>query len=324
MNESNSKYKNLDPKIAKFLEQLAKQDGPPIYTLPAEKARKVLEDLQAPSVNKLPVQIQDEIIPVGPDGKLSIRIIRPVNAQGKLPVVMYFHGAGWILGSENTHDQLVRTIANEANVAIVFVNYSRSPEAHYPKPIEEAYAATKYIAENGAKFNLDTKHLIIAGDSVGGNMAIAVTMLAKERGGPKINYQILFYPVTDANFNNASYQEFGDGSFWLSKKSMEWFWNAYAPDMAQRNNPTACPLKATIEQLRGLPDALIFTNENDVLRDEGESYAHKLMQAGVQVTAIRYLGAIHDLVLLAPIQDTAAAKNSLKVACEKIKEVFAK
>jgi len=227
--------------------------------------------------------------------------------------VMYFHGGGWILGSKNTHDRLIREIANGANVALVFVNYTPSPEAKYPVPIEQAYAATKYIAENGKKMNLDSARLAVVGDSVGGNMATVVAMLAKQRGGPRIAYQVMFYPVTDANFETRSYREFANGP-WLTKAAMEWFWNAYAPDVAARKNPTASPLQASLDELSGLPPALVITDENDVLRDEGEAYADKMMQAGVSVTAVRYLGAIHDFVMLNAISDTTAARSAIQLA----------
>jgi acetyl esterase len=304
----------LDPKMRKFIEALNAKGGEPIYKLSPADARKVLESLQSQPVRKLDAKIEDLMIPGGPTKEISIRIVRPANyAGGALPVVMYFHGGGWILGSKNTHDRLIREIANGANAALVFVNYTPSPEAKYPVPIEQAYAATKYIAENGRKMNLDSTRLAVAGDSVGGNMATVVALLAKQRGGPRITYQVLFYPVTDANFETMSYREFANGP-WLTKPAMEWFWNAYAPDVAARKNPTASPLQASLDELSGLPPALVITDENDVLRDEGEAYADKMMQAGVSVTAVRYLGAIHDFVMLNPISDTTEARSAIQLA----------
>ena len=304
----------LDPRIRKFIEDLDAKGGEPIYKLSPADARKVLESIQAQPVRKIDAKIEDMIIPVGPTKEIPIRIVRPANyAGGALPVVMYFHGGGWILGSKNTHDRLIREIANGANVALVFVSYTPSPEAKYPVPIEQAYAATKYIAEYGKKLNLDTSRLAVAGDSVGGNMATVVTMLAKQRGGPRIAYQVLFYPVTDANFETLSYREFAKGP-WLTKAAMQWFWDAYAPDLASRKNPTASPLQASLDELNGLPPALIIIDENDVLRDEGEAYADKLMQSGVNVTAVRYLGAIHDFVMLNPISDTPSARGAIQQA----------
>jgi acetyl esterase/lipase len=232
----------LEPETRAFLEKVNKQGGTPIYQLSPKDARKVLSDLQAAQVAKLPADIDDLDIPVGPEGRVSIRIIRPKGNKEILPVVMYFHGGGWVLGGKDTHDRLVREIANGANAAVVFVNFTPSPEAKYPTPVEEAYAATKYVSENGEKLNLDSSRLAVAGDSVGGNMAAAVLLLAKERGGPKIDYQVLFYPVTDANFDTQSYQQYATG-IWLTREAMKWFWDNYLPDEQARKQPTASHLR---------------------------------------------------------------------------------
>ena len=313
----------LEPATRKFVENVNKQGGTPIYKLSPKDARKVLSDLQASEVAKLPVDVEDLNIPAGPDGQVSIRIIRPKGNKEVLPVVMYFHGGGWVLGDKGTHDRLVREIANGAGAAVIFVNFTSSPEAQYPEPIEEAYTATKYIAENGKNLNLDSSRLAVAGDSVGGNMAAAVLLLAKERGGPKIDYQVLFYPVTDANFDTASYQQFAS-DIWLTREAMKWFWDNYLPDKEARKQPTASPLQASVEQLKGQPPALIITDENDVLRDEGEAYAHKLIQAGVNVTAVRYMGTIHDFVMLNPLAGTPATCSAVGLVNENLRAVFAR
>jgi acetyl esterase len=313
----------LEPTTRAFLEKVNQQGGTPIYQLSPKDARKILSDLQAAQVAKLPADIDDLDIPVGPEGRVSIRIIRPKGNKEILPVVMYFHGGGWVLGGKDTHDRLVREIANGANAAVIFVNFTPSPEAKYPTPIEEAYAATKYISENGNNFSLDSSRLAVAGDSVGGNMAAAVLLLAKERGGPKIDYQVLFYPVTDANFDTQSYQQHATG-IWLTREAMKWFWNNYLPDEEARRQPTASPLQASVDQLRGQPPALVITDENDVLRDEGEAYAHKLIQAGVDVTAVRYMGTIHDFVMLNALAGTPAACSAIGLANENLRAVFAK
>ena len=193
------------------------------------------------------------------------------------------------------------------------MDYDRAPEAQFPIPLEEAYAATKYVAENGSLLNVDSSRLAVVGDSAGGNMAAAVTLLSKQRGGPKIAFQVLFYPVTNANFETGSYKEFQDGP-WLTRRAMEWFWNAYLPDQAARKAIIATPLSATLDQLEGLPDALVITAESDVLRDEGEAYARKLSEAGVRVTYTRYLGTIHDFVMLNAIADTPAARGAIAQA----------
>lgn len=312
----------LESRIAQFVKALEAKGGTPIYKLSPADARKVLESVQAVDVKKMAADIQDVMIP-GADGQVSIRIVRPQGNKEKLPVIMYFHGGGWILGSKETHDRLIRQIANDTQAAVVFVNYTPSPEAQFPIAIEQAYAATAYMAEHGSEYNMDGKNLVVMGDSVGGNMATVVALLAQERRGPTIKYQMLFYPVTNAEFATESYQQFAQGP-WLTKAAMEWFWNAYAPDIPARKNYKMSPLQASLDQLKVLPPTLIITNEYDVLRDEGEAYAHKLMQAGVAVSAIRCLGAIHDLVLLNPIADSPVVRSAIALACLNVRKALAK
>jgi acetyl esterase len=316
-------YDDIEQKTRTFLESLQEQGGPPIYTLSPKEARAVLSNLQASNpVAMLPADIESRTIPGGPNGQISIHIVRPKGDRDKtLPVVIYTHGGGWVLGGFDTHERLVRELANKANAAIAFVNYTRSPEAKYPVAIEEAYAATKWVAENAKSINVDASRLAIAGDSVGGNMAAAVTLLAKERSGPKIAFQALFYPVTDAHLDSQSYMELQEG-YWLTREGMKWFWNNYTPDNTTRNEPTASPLHASIDRLKGLPPAFVITEEFDVLRDEGEAYAHKLMQAGVSVTSTRYLGTIHDFMMLNPIADTPAVLGAVDQASEMLKKAL--
>ena len=317
-----SKLSNgIEPSIKSFLEYQNSQEGPQIYELSVKEAREVLLSVQKIDVNILPADIEDLNISGGPNGNVSIRIVRPKGIDNILPVVMYFHGGGWVLGDKNTHDRLIREIANGSNAAVVFVNYTPSPEAKYPVAIEEAYAATKYIAENGNKHNLDPSRLVAAGDSVGGNMAAVMAMMAKDRGGPDIIFQLLFYPVTDANFDTASYQEFAT-DHWLSIDAMKWYWDNYLPDKEKRKEPTASPLQASLNQLKDLPPAMVINGEFDILRDEGQAYAHKLIKAGVRVTAVRYLGTIHDFVMLNPITETPATRAAIKQANEMLRNVF--
>jgi acetyl esterase len=311
----------VEPNTQAFLDALAAKGGPQIHELSVDAARGVLRNAQGGKIAKHPAEIEDRTIPGGPKGQVAIRIVRPTGSAGALPVVIYFHGGGWVLGDVDTHDRLIREIANGANAAVVFVNYSRPPEARYPVPIEEAYAATKWVSANGKTIHVDSSRLAVAGDSVGGNMAAAVTLLAKQRGGPPIHFQVLFYPVTDADFDTPSYQQFAQGYF-LTRQSMKWFWDQYAPDVAIRMQATASPLRATIDQLRGLPPALVINGECDVLRDEGEAYARKLIQAGVHVTALRYLGTIHDFVMLNAITDTPAARSAIAQANDTLHKVF--
>jgi acetyl esterase len=304
---------SLDRTIDGFLQKLDAEGGPPLYTLSPTDARAVLAGLQSGEIARYEADTEDCTINGGPTGEISLRIVRPRGASGPLPVVLYFHGGGWILGDRETHDRLVREIATGAQATVVFVDYARSPEVQYPVAVEQAYATTKWVAENGASIKADPSRLALAGDSVGGNMVAAVTLLAKERRGPHITFQLLFYPVTDANFATASYTQFAEGP-WLTRKAMEWFWDSYAPDPSVRQKPTASPLWASLEQLQGLPPALIITDECDVLRDEGEAYAHRLLEAGVPVTAVRYLGAIHDFVLLNPIAQSLPTRAAIAQA----------
>jgi acetyl esterase len=313
----------VDPHILDFLRGLEAQGGPPLSALSPTDARDVLLNVQrSVAVEKLPADSEDFTIGGGPTGEISLRIVRPAGCGTALPGVMYFHGGGWILGDKETHDRLVREIANGAHVTVVFVDYARSPEARYPVAIEQAYAATKWMAEHGASLGVDPARLAVVGDSAGGNMVAAVTLLAKQRGGPKLAFQVLCYPVTDANFENQSYQEFGNEGYWLTRATMQWFWESYAP-AAERDQPTVAPLRATIEQLRGLPPALVIIDENDVLRDEGEAYAHKLMAAGVPVSATRCLGAIHDFMMLNPIAHTPPTRAAIAQVNETLRQVFA-
>jgi acetyl esterase len=290
----------------------------PIHTLSPIDARTVLERVQSAPVGKPSAQIEDIAFPVGPTGSVPLRIVRPVGTTEVLPVVLYFHGGGWILGGRDTHDRLVKEIAVGAKAAVVFVDYARAPEARYPVAIEQAYAATRYAVDHGVSLRIDPLRLAVAGDSVGGNMAAAVTLMARQRRGPKIAFQVLFYPVTDAGFDTPSYSRFADGP-WLTKRAMQWFWDAYLPDPAARNQPTATPLNASLDQLAGLPEALVIVDENDVLRDEGEAYARKLSNAGVRVTSTRYNGTIHDFVMLNALADTPAARGAVAQAVGALK-----
>jgi len=313
----------LDPHILTFLKVQTGLGRPALFTLSAASARDVLLSIQrSVTVLTLPATSSDRTIYSGPTGEISLRIIRPQGESGVLPGVIYFHGGGWMLGDRETHDRLVREIATGARVTVVFVEYARSPQAKYPVATEQAYAATTWVAEHGASIGVDPSRLAVAGDGVGGNLATVTTLLAKERGGPQIDFQVLLYPVTDANFDNESYRAFGADGYWLTREAMQWFWDSYAP-APERHEFTVSPLQASLEQLRGLPPALILTCENDVVRDEGEAYANKLMTAGVPVIATRYLGSIHDLVLLNPIAGTPPARAALAQVIDTLRTVFA-
>jgi acetyl esterase len=310
----------LEPQTQSFLDALAAQGAPPLYTLPIDQGRAAVTAAQAGAVAKPPADVEDRTVPT-PHGEVLLKIVRPKGSGGTLPVVMFFHGAGWVFGDWNSHVRLALEIATGAGAAVVFVEYTRSPEARYPVAIEQLYAATKWVVENASSLNLNASRLAVAGDSVGGNMAAAVTLLAKERGGPPIALQVLFYPVTDANFDTPSYHRFATG-YWLTRPAMQWFWDQYLPDPVARSHPTVAPLRAPDDQLRGLPPALVITAENDVLRDEGEAYARKLTTAGVRVTATRYLGTIHDFVLLNAIAETPATRGAIAQACGALRQAL--
>lgn len=311
----------LEPATHAFVDSLA--GGTPIYTLSPEAARNVLAGAQkSVPVTLAPARSEDRVLEVGPKGRTTIRIYRPENAAGALPVVIYTHGGGWVLGDRETHDRLVRELAVGADAVVVFVDYNRSPESRYPIAVEESYAVLTYVAEHPEEFGADASRIAIAGDSVGGNMTAAVALLAKERKGPRIRAQLLFYPVTDASMSTDSYKEFAEGP-WLTKKAMEWFWDQYLPDVSRRGDIHVSPLNASLEQLDGLPQTLLLVDENDVLRDEGEAYGRKLAAAGVPVTSVRYNGTIHDFMLLNPIASTPAVRGAIDQASGYLRKVFA-
>jgi acetyl esterase/lipase len=309
----------LEPEAEAFA--LATADPPFLFDLGPEKARAAVDEVQSGPVEKPSVDIQDLTIPDGPSGDVSIRIVRPPNSTATLPAIVHIHGGGWVFGNSHTHDRLIRELAVGVGAVVVFPSYSLSPEAKYPTAIEECYSVLKWVAEHSAEHSIDPERLAVAGDSVGGNMTAAVTFLAKERGGPSTRRQLLFYPVTDASFDTGSYHEFAEGYF-LRRDAMMWFWDQYTTNPDERNEVTASPLRASIEQLKGLPQALIITGETDPLRDEGEAYARKLREAGVRVTAARFQATIHDFVMLNPLANSAATRGAIALAIDWLREGF--
>ena len=288
---------------------------PRIYELPPEEGRALLEKVQESPVDKLPVDIEDLKVDTGQWGSINVRFVRPEGNTDKLPVIFYIHGAGWVFGSAQTHDKLIRELAVRTNSVVVFPEYSRSPEAKYPTAIEQSYAVLQKLSELAESKGLDLTELAVAGDSVGGNMATVMTILTKERQGLPIQKQLLFYPVTDANFTTDSYQEFAENYF-LTKEGMKWFWDQYTTDESERSEITASPLRATSEDLADLPPALILTGEADVLRDEGEAYARKLRDVGVAVTQVRFQGMIHDFVMVNSLDQTNATRAAMLLATQ--------
>jgi acetyl esterase len=309
----------MEPAAQAFADAAA--SGPPIYDLPFAGARKVLAGVQADKVDaSAPTTTEDLVWDIGPTGKVRIRIVRPEGAHGQLPAVLYYHGGGWVMGDRNTHDHLIRELAVQSKAAIVFVEYDNAPEVRYPVNNEQAYAALSHVAANGSSLGIDGTRLAVAGDSAGGNMAIAVSLMAKQRKGPKILHQLLFYPVTDDVSDNSSYREFGNGPF-LTRKAMDYFLGANYP-VKSRNDVLAFPLKASVAELSGLPSATVIVAENDLLRDEGEAFGRKLLAAGVNVTSTRYNGTMHDFVMLNPLAKTQAARSAIAQGASQLRRAF--
>ncbi|PIA68374.1 alpha/beta hydrolase [Pseudomonas sediminis] len=305
-----------------FLEALAAGGGTPLEQLPPLEARGVLTGAQASvEVDLSTVETREHSIEAAGQ-TLKLVVVRPAGSQGTLPGFMFFHGGGWVLGDYPTHARLIRDLVVHSGAAAIYVDYTPSPETKYPTAINQAYAATQWVAANGNQIGVDGARLAVAGNSVGGNMAAVVALKAKEAGTPKLRFQLLLWPVTDASFNNASYNQFAEGHF-LTRAMMEWFWDNYTTDPKQRNEIHASPLRASLEQLKGLPPALVQTAEMDVLRDEGEAYARRLGAAGVAVSAVRYNGMIHDYGLLNVIAEVPAVRTAMQQAGAALREHLA-
>ncbi|MDX6308861.1 MAG: acetyl esterase [Nocardioidaceae bacterium] len=301
----------LEPAAQAFAE--ATSNPPFLYQIPPAEGRAAVDVVQNSEIFKPDVHEEWVTVDGGPTGSIKARIVRPVDATGTLPVILYIHGAGWVFGDAHTHDRLVRDLAIGADAAVVFPEYDRSPEVRYPVAIEQSYRVAEWVTKEGSAHLLDGSTMAIAGDSVGGNMSAALTLMAKERGTVSFVQQVLFYPVTDAAFDTESYRRFSEGYF-LARDGMKWFWDQYTTDEADRAEITASPLRATSEQLHGLPPALVITGEADVLRDEGEAYAAHLRAAGVPTVSVRYGGVIHDFVMVNALHDMPPARAAVAQA----------
>jgi acetyl esterase len=292
---------------------------PRIYEIPPDQGRATLDQLQAgDGVAKPDVDEQWVSVEAGKWGTVRARIVRPKGATGTLPVFMYIHGAGWVFGDSDTHDRLVRELVVGSGAAAVFPVYDLAPEAKYPTQIEQNYAVAQWIMREGAQHAMDASRMAVCGDSVGGCMAAVLALMANDRGDVRLTAQVLLYPVTDANFETPSYRQFAD-HYYLTREGMKWFWDQYTADPAQRTEPYASPLRASVDQLRGLPQTLLITDEADVLRDEGEAYADRLREAGVDVTAVRVLGMVHDFLMLDSLRDANATKLARHLAIDALK-----
>ncbi len=308
-------------KVRQFLKGLNSGDGKPMEQLSPADARQVLVGAQ----KSVPVDysgIEETEKKITQNGlTVTIHIVKPQGAKGDIPVFMFFHGGGWVLGDYPTHRRMVRDLVVESGAAAVFPDYTPSPEAQYPVAINQAYAATEWVSLHGHEIGVNGKDLAVVGNSVGGNMAAVVSLMAKDKKGPAIKLQVLLWPVTNANFETGSYHAYADGRF-LTRNMMIWFWDNYTTDPAARKQIYASPLLASLEELKGLPPALVQTAENDVLRDEGEAYARKMDEAGVPVTLTRYGGLIHDYGLLNPLAHITAVKTAMLEAAAVIKQFF--
>jgi acetyl esterase/lipase len=305
--------------IQVFLRALAAGGSKPIEQMTPSEARAVLEGLQSSVKVDLPrADVAERTI--NTEGlAVKLVVLRPAGMTGTLPAFMFFHGGGWVLGDFPTHERLVRDLVAGSGATAVFVEYDRSPEAHYPVAINQAFAATSWVAAHGSEIGVDGGRLAVAGNSVGGNMAAVVALMAKDRGRPIIRCQVLLWPVTNAAFDTASYDDFAEGHF-LTRNMMKWFWDSYTTDPRERRDVYASPLQARNERLKGLPPAIIQTAEMDVLRDEGEAYARKLDDAGVDVISTRYNGLIHDYGLLNGISQVPSVRSAMLQASAELKK----
>ncbi|MFJ5879544.1 alpha/beta hydrolase [Streptomyces sp. NPDC093088] len=316
----------LPPPVTPYLEPAAKElaeatdPHPRIYEVPPEQGRDILAGLQSGEGVARP-EVDEEWVDVdaGQWGTVRTRIIRPKGATGPLPVVVYIHGAGWVFGDDKTHDRLFRELVVGAGAVGVFPVYDRAPEAKYPTQVEQNYAVGQWVRKNGADHGMDTSRVAVTGESVGGCMSAVFALMNKERDdGLDLKAQVLLYPVTDADFDTPSYLQFAEG-YYLTRDGMKWFWDAYTTDPEERKQHYASPLRSTLDQLRGLPTTLVITDEADVLRDEGEKYANKLREAGVDVTSVRVAGMVHDFLLLDSLRDTRAANVARMLAVDALR-----
>ncbi|WP_407947097.1 alpha/beta hydrolase [Paracoccus liaowanqingii] len=311
----------LSPDTQAFIDSLA--GAPAVNTLPPEEARQVLIDTQTGADVEMPdAMVEEMTLPIGPTGEVTVHVVRPAGSEGEtLPGVVYFHGGGWILGNFTTHERLMRDLANKTEAAFVFVEYAPAPEQKHPVQLQQDFAVLQHVAENAADMGIDANQLALAGDSVGGQMVAVVAQMAKAEGGPELDSMALLYPVTTADLTSPSYDQFAEGP-WLTKAMMEWFWDAYLPEGVDAADPMISPLNHAVEDLQDLPPALVITDANDVLRDEGEAFAAKLVQAGVPTEATRYHFTLHDFMMLNPIAETPAAMAAVDQTARFLRDHF--
>lgn len=313
-----SSYK-LEKSAQELTDALSK--APPLTQLPLADARKAVEAAQSAPI---PMPEIDESWVTVPSnfGDVTVRLVRPRGMEGPLPVIVYLHGGGWVIGSSVTHDLLTRRLAVGASAVVAFVEYPLAPEAKYPVQIDQSYAVAQWIGERGEAGGFDSSRVAVAGDSAGGNMAAVLTIMAKQRGDTQFVHQSLYYPMTDANAEETeSLRLFRDGPYG-SAEGLEWFWSSYLVDEAQRSEITVSPGQASLDDLAGLPPALVIVDQNDVLRDQGEAYADKLRDAGVPTTSVRFNGTIHDFMRLNALRDSESTRAAIALAVAALRRAF--
>jgi len=310
---------NLEKPAAELAAYLSQ--GPALYELPLADVRNAVDGAQAgvpmPDVDEAWVTVPAEV------GDVRVLIIKPPGAEAQLPVVLYMHGGGWILGSAGSHSRLAAELAVAAGAAVAFIDYALAPEARYPVQIEQCYAVARWVTEQGESHGLDPSRIAVAGDSAGGNMAAVLCILAKQRGDVNFVQQSMYYAMTDAltNEDSESYRLFKDGPYGTAA-TMDWFWNSYLPEQDLRVESTVSPLRATLDELKDLPPALVIVDENDILRDQGEAYASKLRDADVPTACVRFNGTMHDFMMLAALRDTETTRAAIDLAASTFRRAF--
>jgi acetyl esterase len=315
---------HLDPAVRAYLVEVNKNPSPtPLWELPQPQPQDAITGLQ----NKTPVDMSGVTISertITQNGvSVKLFIMKPEHVAGTPGVVFFIHGGVWIVGNFANHQRLLRDMVVQSGQIGVFVEYTPLPKAKFPTQLDESYAALEWVAAHAGELGADGSRIAVAGNSVGGNMAAALTLMAKDRKGPKIAYQVLLIPATDASVDTDSYKQFANDRF-LARAFMKYGWDLYAPDAKTRDNPYVSPLRASLDAMKGLPPALVITAENDPLRDEGEAYARKLKEAGVVVTAVRYNGTIHDFVLLNGLRNVPSTEAALHQIGEGIRQHIGK
>lgn len=311
---------NLSQSVQSFIQALTAQNAKPLYEQTPEQARHVLSEAQK-NQKSPPAEVTYLTLNLRNSTPMRVLIVRPNNKPGILPVIYYIHGGGWVMGDAQTHDRLIRDLAIQTEAAVVFPVYTPSPEAKYPNVTDDLFHVLEQIVQQAPAYGLDASRVAVAGDSVGGNMAAVMAMKAKASQAVKLVYQALLYPVTSAEMTTESYRMFENGP-WLTQKAMAWFWEQYAPESISRSQKDASILNASLEDLKGLPPALVITDENDVLRDEGEAYARRLDEAGVPTVNVRFNGTIHDFMMLDALSETPQSKTAVLLTAACLKQAF--